>query len=111
LAGDKFSAKDLRTWNGTVLAAVALAEGTSGGVPASHRARTRAINAALDDVAEHLGNTRAVAKASYVDPRVLEHYVQGRTILPAVRRAGHCDLTDEDVRTRLEGALLRLLRT
>jgi len=71
----------------------------------------RAINAALDDVAEHLGNTRAVAKASYVDPRVLEHYVEGRTILAAVRRAGTISLTDEDVRTRLEGALLRLLRT
>jgi DNA topoisomerase IB len=110
LAGAEFSAKDLRTWNATVLAAVALAAGAAGGVPTSQRGRARAINTALDEVAEHLGNTRAVARASYVDPRVLEHYVQGRTILAAVRRAGTTDLTDGDVRTRLERALLRLLR-
>jgi DNA topoisomerase-1 len=111
LAGDEFSAKDLRTWNATVLAAVALAEGASDGVPTSQRGRAQAINAVLDEVAEHLGNTRAVARASYVDPRVLEHYVQGRTILATVRRAGTSQLTDEDIRTRLESALLRLLRT
>jgi len=46
-----------------------------------------------------------------VDPRVLERYVEGRTILAAVRRAGTFDLLDEQVRTRLERALLRLLRT
>jgi DNA topoisomerase-1 len=80
-------------------------------VPTSQRGRARAINAALDEVAEHLGNTRAVTRASYVDPRVLEHYAKGRTILAAVRRAGTFDLVDEEVRTRLERALLRLLRT
>ena len=111
LAGDEFSAKDLRTWNATVLAAVALAAGAAGGVPTSKRGRARAINAALDEVAEHLGNTRAVARASYVDPRVLEHYAQGRTILAAVRRAGTYDLVDEDMRIRLERALLRMLRS
>jgi DNA topoisomerase-1 len=110
LAGAEFSAKDLRTWNATVLAAVVLAEGAARGVPSSQRSRARAINAALDAVAEHLGNTRAVARASYVDPRVLEHYVEGRTILAAVRRAGTFDLVDEQVRARLERALLRLLR-
>ncbi|MGH3698449.1 MAG: hypothetical protein ACRDQY_03060 [Pseudonocardiaceae bacterium] len=94
-----------------LLAAVALAEGASGGVPTSQRGRVQAINAALDEVAEHLGNTRAVARASYVDPRVLEHYVQGRTILAAVRRAGTSQLTNKAIRTRLESALLRLLRT
>lgn len=111
LAGTEFSAKDLRTWNATLLAAVVLAEGAARGVPSSQRSRARAINAALDAVAEHLGNTRAVARASYVDPRVLEHYVEGRTVLAAVRRAGTFDLVDEQVRTRLERALLRLLRT
>jgi DNA topoisomerase IB len=111
LAGNEFSAKDLRTWNATVLAAVALAQGAAGGVPTSKRAVARAINTALDEVAEHLGNTRAVARASYVDPRVLEHYAEGRTILAAVRRAGTYDLIDEDVRARLERALLRLLRS
>lgn len=111
LAGDEFSAKDLRTWNATVLAAVALAAGAANGVPSSKRRRARAINAALDEVAEHLGNTRAVARASYVDPRVLEHYAEGRTILAAVRRAGTYDLVDENVRGRLERALLRLLQS
>jgi DNA topoisomerase IB len=93
-----------------VLAAVVLAESAARGVPASQRSRARAINAALDVVAEHLGNTRAVARASYVDPRVLEHYAEGRTILAAVRRAGTFDLLDEQVRIRLERALLRLMR-
>lgn len=110
LAGAEFSAKDLRTWNATVLAAVALAEGAADGVPTSQRGRTRAVNTALDEVAEHLGNTRAVVRASYVDPRVLEHYLKGRTILAAVRRTGTPDLIDEEIRTRLERALLRLLR-
>ncbi len=62
-------------------------------------------------MAEHLGNTRAVARSSYLDPRVLERYVEGRTILAAVRRAGTSDLIDDDARTQLERALMRLLRT
>jgi DNA topoisomerase I len=111
LAGDEFSAKDLRTWNATLLAAVALAQGAAGGIPTSKRGLARTINAALDEVAEHLGNTRAVARASYVDPRVLQHYTEGRTILAAVRRAGTDDLVDEDIRAPLERALLRLLRS
>lgn len=109
LAGAEFSAKDLRTWNATVLAAVALAERAAHGIPTAQRARARTINAALDEVAEFLGNTRAVARASYVDPRVLEHYVEGRTILAAVRRAGTSALADEKARACLERELLRLL--
>jgi DNA topoisomerase I len=109
LAGDEFSAKDLRTWNATVLAAVALAGSAADGIPTSQRAQARVINTALDEVAEHLGNTRAVARRSYVDPRVLEHYAEGRTILAAVRRAGTSDLVDEQARAHLERALLHLL--
>ena len=109
LAGDEFSAKDLRTWNATVLAAVALAESAAHGIPAGQRARARAINAALDEVAEYLGNTRAVARASYVDPRVLEHYVEGRMILAAVRRVGTSAFVDEKARACLERELLRML--
>jgi len=111
LAGEEFSAKDLRTWNATMLAAVALAGSAAHGVPTSRRAQAQAINAALDEVAEYLGNTRAVARASYVDPRVLERYVEGRTILAAVRRAGTSTLVEEQTRARLERALLRLLHT
>ncbi|MGH4011895.1 MAG: hypothetical protein ACRDTH_27655 [Pseudonocardiaceae bacterium] len=46
-----------------------------------------------------------------MDPRVVERYVEGRTVLAAVRRAGTSDLIDDKVRTNLERALLRLLRT
>ncbi|MGH4025860.1 MAG: DNA topoisomerase IB [Pseudonocardiaceae bacterium] len=109
LAGDEFTAKDLRTWNATVLAAVALAEAAADGVPGSKRGRTRLVNAALDEVAEHLGNTRAVAKSSYVDPRVVEWFCAGRTVLPALRRVGTADLSDDAARSRLEQAVLRLL--
>ena len=109
LAGDEFSAKDLRTWNATVLAAVAVAGSAAHGIPTSARAQARAINAALDEVAEYLGNTRAVARASYVDPRVLEHYAEGRTILSAVRRVGTFAPADEETRAQLERAVLRLL--
>ena len=111
LAGDEFSAKDLRTWNATVLAAVALAEAAQRGVPSSKRGRAGVVNFVLDEVAEHLGNTRAVARASYVDPRVVQHFEQGRTVLPALRRIGTTDLSDEATRTALERAVLQLLRT
>lgn len=110
LAGDEFSAKDLRTWNATVLAAVALAEAAADGVPESKRGRTRMINSALDEVAEHLGNTRAVARSSYVDPRVLERFAAGRTVWRALHRSGTADLSDKQVRAEAERAVLRLLR-
>ncbi|MFN2494615.1 MAG: DNA topoisomerase IB [Pseudonocardiaceae bacterium] len=111
LAGDEFTAKDLRTWNATVLAAVALAEAAQSGVPSSKRGRARLVNSVMDEVAEHLGNTRAVARASYVDPRVVQRFEDGQTVLPALRRIGTADLSDEATRTGLERAVLRLLRS
>ena len=60
LIGNSFSAKNFRTWNGTLLAAVALARSTED--PASDRARRRAIRQATIDVSEALGNTPAVAR-------------------------------------------------
>jgi DNA topoisomerase I len=74
-----FSAKDFRTWSGTVLAAVALA--VAGPVAAtSAAARKRAKTHAIKEVARYLGNTPAVARASYIDPRVFDRYDGGRTI-------------------------------
>jgi DNA topoisomerase IB len=67
LAGEGFTAKDLRTWNATVLAAVAFADTE---LPSSERGRKRAEAAVTREVAEGLGNTPAVARRSYVDPRV-----------------------------------------
>ncbi len=77
--GDEFSAKDFRTWHGTVLAAVALAGEDP---PRSETAAKRAISGAVKQVSEALGNTPAVCRASYIDPRVLDRYRDGTTIRP-----------------------------
>ena len=74
LGGD-LTAKDFRTWHGTVLAAAALADSTE---PGDTRAsRQRAVRAAVEEVAGYLGNTPTIAKNSYVDPRVLDLYESG----------------------------------
>ena len=78
VTGGDFSAKDFRTWNGTVLAAVALA--VSGRAAASRTARKRAMTRAAQEVAYYLGNTPAVARSSYIDPRVFDRYQAGVTI-------------------------------
>jgi DNA topoisomerase-1 len=76
-AGEEFSAKDFRTWHGTVRAAVELArEGGS----TSQGGAERAIRAAIGRVAERLGNTPAVCRSSYIDPRVLDRFRDGKTI-------------------------------
>ena len=84
LTGDQFTAKDLRTWNATVVAAVAFAHAER---QTSQRGRKRVEAAVLDQVAEQLGNTRAVARRSYVDPRVVAAFDRGRTIELSTRRA------------------------
>jgi DNA topoisomerase IB len=104
--------KDLRTWNGTVLAAVTLAACIAdGGVPRSERTRKRVVNQAVKQVSEHLGNTPAVARASYIDPRVLEQFTEGRTVLPALRKLSGPmpDLTDDATRAQVERAVVRLI--
>src|SRR5215208_896328 len=82
--GGDFSAKDFRTWNATALAAVALA--VSGHAAQSQSARKRAITRAIKEVATYLGNTPAVCRASYIDPRVFDAYRAGLTIRPALER-------------------------
>jgi DNA topoisomerase-1 len=78
--GGQFTAKDFRTLRGTVAAAVSLAKH---GPEQRSAARTRALAQAMRDAAEVLGNTPSIAKKSYVDPRVVDHYVEGTTINPA----------------------------
>jgi DNA topoisomerase IB len=85
LTGADFSAKDFRTWSATVLAAIAL--GVSSGVATTRTGRKRAINRAVEEVAHYLGNTPAVARASYIDPRVIDAYCSGLTLLPALETA------------------------
>lgn len=106
LVGDQYAVKDLRTWNATVLAAAALA---SQPVPRSGRAARRAETAVLREVAELLGNTPAVARKSYVDPRLFDLYEHGETIRPALARIGSTDLQAPAVRVRVERAVLELL--
>jgi DNA topoisomerase-1 len=79
--GAEFSAKDFRTWHGTVLAAVALAGEEK---PRSEAAAKRCIAGAVKQVSEALGNTPAVCRASYIDPRVLDRYRDGVTIHPTI---------------------------
>ena len=105
--GNGFSAKDFRTWHGTVLAAASLALG--GPVPAGVTARRRAVTAAVKDVASFLGNTPAVARASYVDPRVVDLFDEGRTIRPTLERFVEPYLDDPRLRDEIERALLGLL--
>ncbi len=84
LVGDDYSVKDLRTWHGTVLAAAAFADADPS---VSQRAAKRVESAVMKEVAEELGNTPAVARGSYVDPRVVAGYERGLTIAAAARRA------------------------
>jgi DNA topoisomerase IB len=106
LVGDEFTVKDLRTWSATVLAAVALSEGEK---PTSGRATKRAETAAMREVADHLGNTQAVARRSYVDPKIVDLFEKGVTVGPALRRLGNARLSDDDKRDKIERAVLRLL--
>jgi DNA topoisomerase IB len=84
MVGDEYTVKDLRTWHGTVLAAAAFADADP---PVSQRVIKRVESAVMKEVAEGLGNTPAVARGSYVDPRVVTGYEQGLTIATAARRA------------------------
>jgi DNA topoisomerase I len=86
--GEDVSAKDFRTWGATVLSAVGLAVSP---VALSKTARKRAMARVVKEVAHHLGNTPAVARASYIDPRTFDRYLDGVTIagtLPGLAEAG-----------------------
>jgi DNA topoisomerase I len=87
--GGDFSAKDYRTWSATVLAAVALASSFS--VARSRTARVRAVSRAVKEVAHYLGNTPAVCRASYIDPRVFDRYRSGLTVAGALEQLGQVD--------------------
>lgn len=105
--GEDYTAKDFRTWSGTVLAAVAL-RGLEGFE--SETEAKRNVVAAIDRVAKRLGNTRAVARRSYVHPAVLESYLDGSLGHKLVRRAEK--LLDEGrITPSAEAAVLSLLRS
>jgi DNA topoisomerase IB len=103
-----FTAKDFRTWNATVLAATALA--VRGEPETTRTARRRAVTAAVKQVAAYLGNTPAVCRASYIDPRVLDRYRSGWTIRGVLEEiGGEPELEDPRKRARIEAAVLDLL--
>jgi DNA topoisomerase-1 len=108
-AGEEFSAKDFRTWGGTLLAAIELAEI---GCCEDVRQAKKNLVAAVKRVAEHLGNTPAVCRSCYIHPKVLEAYERGRSIEEfrprRARRLIHQQQPDYSVE---ELALLKLLRT
>jgi DNA topoisomerase I len=110
--GPDFSAKDFRTWGGTLTAAVAFAErARRDGFPETKTDEQRSITAVMRRVAAELGNTPAVCRVSYVSPAVIDQYLDGRTLedfrprhlrVVGARQRG---LVDE------EEALLSLLRS
>jgi DNA topoisomerase-1 len=108
LTGDDFSAKDFRSWNATVLAAVSLA--VADGQPQSSTARKRAATAAVKEVARYLDNTPAVCRSSYIDPRAFDRFDAGETIHSELERiVERSDPTAFPDRERIERAVLKLL--
>jgi DNA topoisomerase-1 len=106
--GEEFTAKDFRTWGGTLTAAVELAQYAP---PETESEAKRRLAMVMRKVGEKLGNTPAVARSSYVSPAVVEQYLDGRTIEDfrprhlRVIRAREIDLDHE------EQATLSLLRS
>jgi Eukaryotic DNA topoisomerase I, catalytic core len=108
ISGGDFTVKDFRTWHATVLAAVGLAVSLRA---ESDSARKRAVARVLREVAHYLGNTPAVARASYIDPRVIDRYQDGATIARILGELGaSSEFGELAAAGRAEAAVLRLLR-
>jgi DNA topoisomerase I len=105
ITGEDFSAKDFRTWGATVMAAVALAVSPARD---TKTARKRAVTRAIKEVATKLGNTPAVARASYIDPRVIDRYLDGQSIAGAIEHIA-ADPDDTAIQGDVEAAVLDLI--
>jgi len=92
ITGQDFTAKDFRTWAGTVLAAKALAEVAHF---ASNAEAKRNVVRAIESVAKRLGNTKAVCRKCYIHPAILDAYMEGATISTMKARA-RASLNDEE---------------
>jgi DNA topoisomerase IB len=109
IMGEDFTAKDFRTWHATVLCAVGLA--VSADAPTSEAARKRAVAWAVRETADKLGNTPSVCRSSYIDPRIVDRYNDGRTIRNALDRLGEASAPGELATLGpVEDAVLRLIR-
>ena len=106
-SGD-YSAKDFRTWHATVHAAVALS--VSFAAASSQTSRKRAISRAVKEVAHYLGNTPAVCRRSYIDPRVIDRYESGVTMAGVLDELGATGALDEpSLQGAVEEAVLDLI--
>ncbi len=104
-----FTAKDFRTWSATVLAAIGLAVSTE--VAASPTARKRAVSRVVKEVAAQLGNTPAVCRSSYIDPRIIDLYDAGISIRDDLEVLGDgASYGEPAFQGPLETAVLQLLR-
>ncbi|MDT7572184.1 MAG: hypothetical protein QOE05_2358 [Actinomycetota bacterium] len=102
------SAKDFRTWSATVLAAIGLAVSTNA---VTESARKRAVTRVVKEVSEQLGNTPAVCRSSYIDPRIIDLYDAGMTIRKDLDLLGaDASYGEPAFQGAIEGAVLRLLR-
>jgi DNA topoisomerase IB len=106
LTGGPYTAKDFRTWNATVLAASSLA--LLGREAQSGSSQKRVVLLAIKEVARYLGNTPAVARSSYIDPRVVDRFMGGETILGTLEKLP-LDLPYTERQRRVEKAVLDLL--
>ncbi|HWH29112.1 MAG TPA: DNA topoisomerase IB [Mycobacteriales bacterium] len=103
------TAKDFRTWSATVLAAVGLAVSTQAAT--SPTARKRAVTRVVKEVAEQMGNTPAVCRSSYIDPRVVDLYENGTTIAADLTALGaDASYGEPAFQGAVEAAVLRMLR-
>ena len=108
VVGAQVSAKDFRTWHATVLTAVGLAVSTQ--APTSETARKRAVSRVVKEVSEYLGNTPAVCRSSYIDPRVIDLYDDGFTVASSLERLGaEAEFGQPATHGVVEAAVLRLL--
>jgi len=105
--GEEFTPKDFRTWAGTLIAAVKLAEL---GVTEDLDQAEENVLAAVDDVAKRLGNTKDIARASYISPRVIDHYMEGSVIAYYGELVEEVIAAEQGGLTEGEEELLKLLR-
>jgi DNA topoisomerase I len=105
--GEEFTAKDFRTWAGTLIAAMTLAHL---GPATEAKAAEKNVLAAVDAVAGRLGNTRDIARASYISPRVIDHYLEGSVVAYYAERIEEIIVAEQGDLTEEERALLELLK-
>jgi DNA topoisomerase I len=105
--GEEFTPKDFRTWAGTLFAAVKLAEL---GATEDLKQAEKNVLEAVDEVAQRLGNTRDIARASYISPRVIHHYLEGSVVEHHAEQLEEIIAAEQEDLTDAEKALLKLLK-